>query len=144
MYQEYIDTAAALIDTCKIDDVTRDVAIVQEKLDQTKLRWTKIIELADERKQQTQEAQKLVKKFQSIISPYEDTHRSCDKRSKKPRELGSEPEALENYMNKLQVITLSILDSSIHSILLRTILLSLLMRKRTLNPLSLSSKEVFV
>jgi hypothetical protein len=50
-----------------------------------------------------QEAQKLVKKFQSIISPYEDTLRNCEKRSKKPRELGSEPEALQNYLTKLQV-----------------------------------------
>ena len=107
MYQEYVDTATALIDTCKIGDITRDVAVVQENLDHTKHRWAKIKELAEERKQQTQEAQKLVKKFQSIISPYEDTHRSCEKRSKKPRELGSEPEALENYMNKLQVITLT-------------------------------------
>ena len=107
MYQEYVDTATALIDTCKIDDITRDVAVVQENLDHTKHRWAKIKELAEERKQQTQEAQKLVKKFQSIISPYEDTHRSCEKRSKKPRELGSEPEALENYMNKLQVNTLT-------------------------------------
>lgn len=104
MYQEYTDTAAALIDTCKMDDVTRDVAVVQEKLDLTKHRWTKIKELADERKQQMQEAQKLTKKFQSIISSYEETLRNCEKHSKKPKELGSEPETLQNYLGKLQVI----------------------------------------
>ena len=103
MYQEYIDTAAALIDTCKMGDVTRDVAAIQEKLDLTNQRWAKIKELADERKQQMQEAQKLVKKLQSVISPYEDTLRSCEKRAEKPRELGSEPEALQNYLTKLQV-----------------------------------------
>ena len=108
MYQEYIDIAAALIDTCKMDDVTRDVAVVQEKLDLTKHRWANIKKLTEERKEQMHEAQKLVKKFQSIISPYEDTLMSCEKRSKKPRELGSEPEALPNYLNKLQVIELNL------------------------------------
>jgi DNA-binding protein H-NS len=107
MYQEYIDTAAALIDACKMDDVTRDVAVIQEKLDLTKHRWAKIKQLTEERKEQMHEAQKLVKKFQSIISPYEDTLRSCEKRSQKPRELGSEPEALQNYLNKLQVIKIN-------------------------------------
>ena len=103
MYQEFIDTAAALIDTCKMGDVTRDVAAIQEKLNLTNQRWAKIKEVADERKQQMQEAQKLVKKLQSIISPYEDTLRSCEKRAEKPRELGCEPEALQNYLTKLQV-----------------------------------------
>lgn len=108
MYQEYNDTALALIDTCKLEDVTRDVAVVQEKLDLTEKRWAKMKEVNDERKQQTQEAQKLVKKFQSIISPYEDTLRSCEKRTKRPRELGSEPEALQKYLTKLQVIKIDL------------------------------------
>ena len=86
-------------------DITRDVAVVEEKLELAKDRWTKIKLLADERKQQIHEAQKLVKKFQSIISPYEDTLRSCEKRSKKPKELGSETEALKSYLDRLQVKT---------------------------------------
>ena len=103
MYLEYVDTANALVDSCNANHVTRDLVLVQEKLNVSGKRWLAVKELAEEKKEQIQEAQEVVKKFQSIIAPYEDTVKSCEKSSRKPRSLGSEPENLEKYLTKLKV-----------------------------------------
>ena len=101
-----MDTAAALTDTCNINHVTRDVAVVQEEVDAATNRWLKAKELAEERKEQILETQKVVKKFQNVIKPYEDSLKNCEKVSKKPRELGSDPENVEKYLTKLKVSVL--------------------------------------
>ena len=95
--------ATSLVDTCQATHVTRDVPVVEGKLGTSRDTWTNAKEVADEKKAQIVEAQNVLKKFENVVSPLEDSVKSCAKRCKKPKELGSKPENMEKYLTKLQV-----------------------------------------